>query len=251
MRHRLCVSVVLALALVSGCREAPPAPPKATLATTAGDPRADGDAAARRGDWPTAAARYAEALKQAPEDLVLRFALGSAYSHLDRQLDTIEQFSWVVRHGDPGRAEVTAARAWLVQSGATATSTDAADSQTGPKADPSRLPPAERTAAQAPVGIGSLSGKSAWPGVERHVPLRIRLRGESEANADARDRVTVPLGKPFTFSKLRAGNYRLIGEAAGVSLWDVPLTIEPDKATTVDLSPSNSAVPVAQFPPAG
>lgn len=249
MRDRLHVAVVLAAALLAGCRDAPPAPPKASLAQPVTDPRAEGDAAARRGDWATAAARYAEALKHTPDDLLLRFALGSAYSHLDRQTDTIEQFSWVVQHGEPGRPEVATARQWLMQTGALAAAT--AVNRTAEKADPSRLPPPAPTTAEAPAGVGSLSGKTAWPGLDRHMPLRIRLRGETEATAKARPRVTIPLGKPFTFSKLRAGTYRLLGEAAGVALWDVPITIEPDKTTTVDLSPSNSPIPAGQFPPAG
>lgn len=250
MRVRLHVAVVLAAALLTGCRDAPPGPPKATLVQTVADPRAEGDAAARRGDWATAAARYAEALKHTPDDLLLRFALGSAYSHLDRQADTIEQYSWVVQRGDAGRPEVATARQWLLQMGAVAAATTPAD-RSADKTDPSRLPPPAAASAPAPAGIGSLSGKTAWPGLDRHMPLRIRLRGESEATADARPRVTIPLGKAFTFSKLPAGTYRLVGEAAGVALWDVPVTIEPDKATTVDLSPSNSAIPAGQFPPAG
>ena len=238
------MSAALCAATLGGCRDVPPTTPKTLAAEPARDPRAEGDAAAARGDWPTAVARYGEALQRTPDDLLLRFSLASALSHVDRTADAIEHFVWVVEHGEPSRVEVASARQWLRDVGAlpgaaTATQTTQTASL------------GEQAAAQAAAGTGSLSGKTAWPGVDRHVPVRIRLRGQTEATKDARDRLTIPLGKPFTFPKLTAGEYRLVGEAAGVALWDVPITVEADKTTSVDLSPANSSVPAAGFPPRG
>ena len=105
------VAVVGAVALLAGCgSDAPPAPAKSAAIVEASDPRADGDAAAQRGDWATAAARYAIAVQRQPEDVKLRFAYGSVLSQLDRTVDTTEQFGWVVEHGTPGSLEVTTAR---------------------------------------------------------------------------------------------------------------------------------------------
>ena len=114
------IVVLVAVACLSGCRDAPPVPPKATVATAPADPRGDGDAAAQRKDWAAAATHYALAVQQTPNDLKLRFAYGSVLSHLDRAADAAEQFAWVVQHGAAGSAEVLAARQWLQQSGVAA-----------------------------------------------------------------------------------------------------------------------------------
>ena len=243
MGGRLAAALGVALCAVApaGCRDVPPTTPKAVAVEAAGDPRAEGDAAAQRGDWATAAARYAEAVQRTPDDWLLRFALGSAYSHLDRTPDVIEQFAWVVEHGDASRAEVASARQWLRQAGALPAATE-----TTTRTDTAS--PAEAT---PPAGTGILAGKTSWPGLDRHMPLKVRLRGETDATKDARDRVTIALGKPFTFPKVKAGEYRLIGEAGGVALWDLPITVEPDKTTSVELSPANSSAPAGSFPPRG
>jgi hypothetical protein len=236
------LSVALCAAALGGCRDTPPAPPKTLALALAVDPRAEGDAAAARKDWPTAVARYGEAVRSASDDVMLRFALASALSHLDRTADAAEHFAWVVQHGDPSQPEVASARQWLRGIGALPGTATVAQTTSTVSAD--------ATVAQA-TGTGGLSGSTSWPGVERHTPLRIRLRGQTDATKDARDRVTIPLGKPFTFPKVKAGEYRLVGEASGVALWDVPVTVEADKTTTLELSPANSSVPAAGFPPRG
>jgi hypothetical protein len=237
------MTAALCAATLGGCRDVPPATPKTLAAEPAGDPRAEGDAAAARGDWPTAVARYREALPRTPDDLLLRFSLASALSHVDRTADAIEHFVWVVEHGEPSRVEVSSARQWLRDVGALpAAPATTQTAQAGAATD---------AAAQTPAASGTLAGKTAWPGVDRHMPLRLRLRGQTEETKDARDRLTIPLGKPFTFPKVKAGEYRLVGETGGVALWDVPITVEADKTTTVDLSPANSSVPAAGFPPRG
>ena len=241
---RVIVAIVT-VACLAGCRDAPPAPPKATVATAPADPRADGDAAVQRKDWAAAATHYALAVQQAPNDLKISFAYGSVLSHLDRVADAAEQFAWVVQHGTPGSSEVLAARQWLHQSGAVARATEPA------------APPAERTPDAAEPRMdpstGLVEGKSAWPGVGPDEPvklsLRMRLQGEDEANKNVRQRLNVEIGAGFTWQRLAPGRYRLVGESKGVTLWDVPVTVEADKATTVNLSPANSAVPPTDFPP--
>lgn len=239
------VIAIVAVAFLAGCRDAPPAPPKATIAAAPADPRAEGDAAAQRKDWAAAAAHYATAVQQEPDDLKLRFAYGSVLSHLDRVADAAEQFAWVVRHGTPGSADVLTARQWLQQSGAVARAPEPA------------APPAERTPESAEPRMdprtGLVEGKSAWPGVGPDEPvklsLRMRLQGEDEANKNVRQRLNVEIGTGFTWQRLAPGRYRLLGESKGVTLWDVPVTVEADKTTTVNLSPANSAVPPTDFPP--
>src|SRR5919198_805855 len=101
-------AVLLASALAFGC--AGPTPPALPQTPAAASPREEGDAAVSRGDYVTAVAKYREALKETPDDLKLRFALGSALTHLDRRDEAVEQFRWIVEHRAP---EVAMARQWL------------------------------------------------------------------------------------------------------------------------------------------
>ena len=241
-----------AVALLAGCGDAPRPPVKSATPVEVSDPRADGDAAAQRGDWTTAAARYAIAVQREPDDVKLRFAYGSVLSQLDRTTDTTEQFAWVVEHGTPGSLEVTAARQWLLQSGMVAraperSSEPATQSATSTASDPSAPPTDPRT--------GLLEGKSSWPSVgpdERtRLSLHMRVIGEDEANKNVRQRLNVEIGTGFTWQRLPPGRYRLVGESKGVTLWDVPVSIDADKTTSVELSPSNSQVAPGAFPPRG
>lgn len=236
------IAVLVTCCLV-GCQQAPTAPPTAAVAP-ADDPRADGDAAAKRGDWQTAVDRYAVAVQSQPNDLVLRFAYASALSHLDRHAEAMEQFTWVVERGEPSRAEVVMARQWLQQARATPVTPE---SPAQPQTPTAQAPPP----LDAPMGL--LEGKSAWPGVgpdERvRLSVHLRLNGDSEATALIRQRLNVEIGTGFTWQKVPAGRYRLLGESKGVTLWDVPIVIERDKTVNVELSPANAAVPPAAFPP--
>src|SRR2546430_4906255 len=102
---------LLAAKLVSGCGGHPtPRAPAQTPPALETSSRQEGDAALSRGDYATAVAKYREALRVTPDDLKLRFALGSAPSHLDQRDETIEQFRWVVEHRAP---EIAIAREWL------------------------------------------------------------------------------------------------------------------------------------------
>jgi hypothetical protein len=240
-----------AAALLVACNNTPPPAKTTATAVEESDPRADGDAAAQRHDWTTAAARYAIALQRSPDDVRLRFAYGSVLSQLDRTADTTEQFAWVVEHGTPGSLEVTTARQWLQQAGMVARAPERA----GDAADSASRPTRDASAPRTDPRTGLLEGKSSWPSVgpdERtRLSLHMRVRGEDEANKDVRQRLNVEIGTGFTWQRLPPGRYRLIGESKGVTLWDVPVTIDADKTTTVELSPSNSQVPPGTFPPRG
>jgi hypothetical protein len=235
--------LVMVACLLAACGESPSKIQKVEVAP-AGDPRAEGDAAAQRGDWPTAVARYAAALETQPDDVLLRFAYGSALTQLDRGGDAMEQFMWVVRHGDRSRPEVATARQWLEDAGALT------KAEERPAETP---PPAAPPTPAAQVAMGLLEGKTSWPGVgpdERtRLSVHLRLNGDGEGTATIRQRLNVEIGTGFTWQKVPAGAYRLLGESKGVALWDVPVVIEKDKTVTIELSPANAAVPPAAFPP--
>jgi hypothetical protein len=237
------VLIVLACVL-AGCGEGP-SNTRTTAVAPDADPRAEGDAAAQRGDWQTAVAKYAAALEKHPDDLLLHFSYGSALTQVDRDGDAMEQFTWVVRRGDPARPEVATARKWLEDAGALKAEERPAETPAPAAAEPA-TPPAE-------VAMGQLEGKTTWPGVgpddRTRVSVHLRLNGDSEATATVRQRLNVEIGTGFTWQKVPAGRYRLLGESRGVNLWDVPVVIEKDKVVNIDLSPANAAVPPAAFPP--
>jgi hypothetical protein len=249
-RRLLAVAAVVAASLISGCREAPRVAPKVEVPPVASDPRGEGDAAAQRGDWATAVARYRDALQVSPNDVILHFALGSAYSQLDRRADAIEEFSWVVRHGEPRRPEVATARQWLQQAAAMRSTDDTRPTTTDA--------PRERPTSSTPVAdarVGAIEGRTEWPGLgpheKRRLSVHLRLRGESETTTSINKRLNMEIGMPFELGRVPPGNYRLVGESKGITLWDVPLTVDVNKTTNVELSPANSTVRPGDFPPAG
>jgi hypothetical protein len=245
---RFGFTFALLLVALAGCTEPPPTAPRVEVAPVPVDPRAAGDAAARRGDWTGAVTHYRDALQRAPDDVMLHYALGSALSQLDRPDEAIEQFTWVVERGNPSQLEVSSARQWLQQANAL---TKAADRTTR---DAAVARPREAAAPALAPGSGTISGRSSWPdvgGSAKWMSLHLRVKGDEEATSAVRRRLNVPIGAPFHLPKLPPGRYRLTGESGGTNLWDVPITIEAGKTTAVDLSPSNSLVPVGGFPPTG
>src|SRR4030095_1581033 len=104
MIGKLAPIALLGLALASGCSRPPTTP--APAASVGASPREEGDMRARSGDHAGAAAQDREALQGTPNDVRLRFALGSELTQLDRRAEAAEQFRWVVEHGSPGHEEV-------------------------------------------------------------------------------------------------------------------------------------------------
>jgi Flp pilus assembly protein TadD len=90
-----------ALGLVVGCQQAPQRPADAPHVSRAAVARGAADQLMESGEYEKAAGRYQEAVGLVPNDMALRFALGTAYSHLGRQAEAAEQFQWAVKRGDP------------------------------------------------------------------------------------------------------------------------------------------------------
>jgi TPR repeat len=250
VRRQACALVaLLATALASGCSgsQTPQATAPLPAAGAAWSPREEGDALVRRGDHAGAVAKYREALRATPNDLTLRFALGSALSQLDRHEETTEQFRWVVEHGAPGQSEVAMARQWL----AAAERGPAAEARPSDQAvAKSAAPGTESQAASA--GVGTIKGKTAWPGVNpdaQHVPLEIRLSGDDAENKDKSFGLRISLGRPYTMPQTPAGAYRIVGRSAGVKLWETRVVVVAGKDTALDLSEANSVVTSKDFPP--
>ncbi|MEK7363740.1 MAG: tetratricopeptide repeat protein, partial [candidate division NC10 bacterium] len=66
-----------------------------------------------RGDQEGAARLYSEAVREAPGDVSLWYALGAALHRLRRWREAAEAFEYVMGHGRPDSREVRLARLWL------------------------------------------------------------------------------------------------------------------------------------------
>ena len=108
---QLLVAVV-AIGLVLGCQQAParptggvspsPAPPHVSRAL---ELKAEGDALMAKADHRAAAEVYRRAAALDPDDMSIRFALGTAQSFLDQRREAVEAFRGVVGRGDPASVE--------------------------------------------------------------------------------------------------------------------------------------------------
>ena len=246
MRELRPLAVLLVLAVVPGCTGSPNPQGPAPVAGTVSSPREEGDTLVRRGDYAGAVAKYREAIRATPNDLSLRFSLGSALSQLDRHEETSQEFRWVVANGAPGQPEVVMARQWL----AAAERGPAAGDRPGDQmVAESPTPGAESQAAS--TAVGTIKGKTAWPGVNpdaKHVPLEIRLSGDDAENKDKRFSLRISLGRPYTMPQIPAGAYRVEGRSAGVKLWETRVVVAAGKDTALDLSEANSVVTSKDFP---
>src|SRR3989475_8758724 len=108
-----------AVGLVFGCQQAPAPvrPAQSPSVSPAAVARGEGDQAMERGEYAKAAAKYQDAVVLDPNDMALRFALGSAYSYLGKRAQTIAQFQAVVKRGDQTADYYKNARQWLAREG--------------------------------------------------------------------------------------------------------------------------------------
>jgi tetratricopeptide (TPR) repeat protein len=246
MRDYSLLFGLAALGLIVGCQQAPgPQRPAATpQVSPAAVARGEADQFMERGEYGKAAGKYQEAVALQPDDMALRFALGTAYSHLGRRAEAAEQFQWVVKRGDTGQDYHRAARQWLVSAGmlpdgrtASAGTDGAADIQAQ-----------QRTK-------GKIGGPLEWPGVNPRswlIKVRVTLTGDDDATKSVNLSRPFRLGERYEFSDLAPGKYRLVAKAEDgapqVELWDQRVTVEAGQVTQLPLSAANSKVTPEQFP---
>lgn len=243
MRARALLFV--AALLPAACQQ-PPAyqVPAAAPAPLAEQLRREGDALMARGEHAGAVEKFRQAVDLEPASVPFRFALGTAYSFLDRRPEVIAQFRWVVATAARESREYQEARAWLLRVGA--------------------LPPERSTAAAAgsaeeaakkidPAAQGSVAGETRWPGVEAGqapIPLRISLVGSDEGTRHVGLRRNVSMGERFEFKDVPEGQYRLVGIFDDKIIWDRNISVKGGKQTDVALDQGASSVPPGTFPPA-
>ena len=193
------------------------------------------DELAALGEYGAAAERYRAAVERDPDSASLRFALGTALSHVGRQEETVEQFRWVVTRGAPGSPEVEVARRWLTNAGVLAREVSFAppagpDQEASPQAT-APVPPAR----EGSVAVGRVKGRTELQGTPREIHLV--LGSTDEAKKDMAFTKTVKLGEAFQFDNVPPGTYRLTVEDPenDTSLWDLEVTVAPGKDTVLNL----------------
>lgn len=237
------ILLLVAALLLAACQQ-PPAlhAPVTSAVSPAAQLRAEGDALMARGEYAGAVEKFRQATDLEPDSVPLRFALGTAYSFLEKRPETIAQFRWVVSNADAGSAEHQAARRWLMRVGAlveesAAPTRSAATSAEDKKADP--------------AGQGSVAGETRWPGVspaQAPIPIRISLAGSEDGTRHVGLRRDVSLGERFEFKDVPEGQYRLVGIFDDQIVWDRRIAVKGGKQTDVALDQGASSVPASTFP---
>ncbi len=226
--------LVTLLALLLGCQQSPaPGPEKGPLGPPTFQLREEADALVARGEYAAAVAKYQAAVNQDPEDVSLRFALGTALSHLGRRRETVEQFSFVVSRGNPNSLEFQAAQHWLISAGELAEMASVA-----PAASPEQEAAPAAATPQAPVSppANPQPGKvrvrtEPRPGTRE---LQILLR---DVQRPAGFEGTVKPGEAFEFANVPPGKYRLTAQDGdtGAEISNQEVTVVAGKDVVLDL----------------
>lgn len=237
-----------AVGLVFGCQQAP-APATARhvpSSSPAAVLREEADRLMERGEHAKAAAKYQDAVGVDPNDMSLRFSLGTAYSYLGKRVETAEQFRWVLKQGHPNSDYYRGAKQWLARAGLLGDGTSAAAAD--PPETVAEDKPQDRTK-------GKVVGLIEWPGIgsrEQVVMMRLTLTGEDGAAKGVKLSAPFGLGGQYEFPDLAPGKYRLVAasESGGpvMEVWNQPVTVEPGQVTRLPLSASNSKVSPEIFP---
>ena len=195
----------------------------------------EADQLAALGQYGEAADKYRAAVERDPDSASLRFALGTALSHVGRQEETVEQFRWVVTRGAPGSPEVEVARRWLTNAGVLAREVSfAPPTGSDQEASPQAAAPAP-PARQGSVAVGTVKGRTELRGQPREIILVLGSTDDAKKNMAFTK--TVKLGEPFQFDNVPPGAYRLTVEysESDTSLWDLEVTVAPGKDTVLNL----------------
>jgi tetratricopeptide repeat protein len=240
--RRLVLVVAL---LLAGCQQMPALQDATTSAVSpAVQLRAEGDAFMASGNYAGAVEKFRQAVDLDPASVTLRFALGSAYSFLDRRLEAISQFRWVMANSVVGTTEHDESRRWLIRVGALAdVVAPGAKAQSSPGENANKDPSAQ----------GSIGGQTQWSGVtpaEHRISLRVSMLGTEDRTRGVQARTELLLGEAFEFKDIPEGQYRVVGIADERMVWDQNVTVMGGKRTDLAWSQAESSLPKTAFPPA-
>ncbi len=244
MLIRLLLGAVL---LLTACQQAP-APQARTpdpVSLTA-QLRGEGDALMAGGNHAGAVEKYRQALDREPDSVPLRFALGTAYSFLDKRRAAIAQFRWLIANAPGDTVEHQEARRWLVRVGALAESSPVAGSR--PEA-----PPAEAASTETEsTPKGAISGKTQWSGLDLErgpVGMKIVLTGDEDSTRAVSRKESIALGDPYEFKDVPEGSYRVRGIFGEETvIWDRKITVQAGKTLELPLTQAASRTPIDVLP---
>lgn len=239
MRRLLLVAAVL----LAACQQPPAMQDQVTTAVSpAAQLRAEGDAFMAGGNYVGAVEKFRQAIDLEPASVPLRFALGSAYSFLDRRLEAISQFRWVMANSAAGTTEHDESRRWLIRVGALV--------ETGAVVAKASSTPAEAKSTD-PSTQGSIAGRTQWPGVtpaEQRLTLRVSMLGTEDRTRGVQRRTELLLGEPFEFKDIPEGQYRVVGICEDRMVWDQSVTVQGGKRTDLAWGQADSSLPRTAFP---
>lgn len=231
--------------LLAACQE-PPAlhAPVVGGASPAGQLRAEGDALMVGANYAGAVEKFRQAIDLEPTSVPLRFALGTAYSFLEKRPEAIAQFRWVMTSAAADTLEHREARRWLARVGALV------EPSPGASGKP-EVASTDPTKAESP-GKGTIAGKTEWSGLDptrRPVRMNIALAGDEESTRRVNRKIAIDLGGPYEFKDVPAGRYRVLGIVGEETIiWDEKVTVEAGKHAEVLLSQASSQAPRHSFP---
>jgi hypothetical protein len=236
------IFALAAVLLLSACQQTPVShKPASATVSPAEQFRIDGDAFMAKADYVNAAEKYRQAIDLEPAAIPPRFALGTAYSFLEKRPEAIVQFRWVIGRADVTSTEYQEAHRWLTRVGALVAPTVA------------RTAPQDEKRAVEPSTVGRLVGKTEWPEVAprgRLIGGDLSLIGDEPVTQDVKRNRAFRLGDGYEFKDIPAGRYRVVAVIDETTVWDEKVTVEAGKDTNLTLTASTSPVPVATFSPA-
>jgi hypothetical protein len=238
---RRIVLLAAGLLLGTACQQAPTSHPPVSSLSPSEQLKVEGDAFMAKGDYGNAVEKYRQATDLAPAAISTRFALGAAYSFLEKRPEAIVQFRWVLSHADASSPEYQDAHRWLTRVGALAAPT--AVTESSQKGRPGSLD------ASTP---GRLVGKTEWPGVTPQRNLikgTLSLVGDEPVTQDVRRDRAFRLGDAYEFKDVPAGRYRVVAVIDGTTVWDEKVTVDHGKDASLTLSQATSPVPASKFAP--
>jgi len=221
-RHQSYVLIGL-LVLLAGCQ----APSRPAQSSAVEDGAVLAAQALAGGRYPEALVLYRQALDDAPGKVALHYGLGVASSHLDRRDDAVREFRWVVRYGPQTAPEVTAARQWLIRTGALPSPT-------------LYTPAPSRSGEERQAGNASLEGRAVFAesGQAPKPMARLQLFLVPE-NQDLKERYHLRTDEEgnFKFPDVVPGSYKLIDRVAGEPLWRLRVELKASEARVLELTP--------------
>jgi tetratricopeptide (TPR) repeat protein len=148
--------LLVAALLLAACQQPPARQVPATSAVSPAEQMlAEGGALMAQGNYVTAVEKLRQAADLEPGSVAIRFALGTAYSFLEKRPEAIAQFRWVMSNAPVESTERDEARRWLVRVGALV--------EPPPASGKPDVASSDAAAKKVdPAAQGSISGQTLW-----------------------------------------------------------------------------------------